>query len=205
MFANIAFSLFEVNSRGIYHRDLKPDNMLLFNSDGIEYITLTDFGSSKYSLSTEQNKTYTGDLSGTLVFNSPERINDEPTKDKEDVWAMGVTIYQLSSFVLPFDSKNRNKVAIMKKIGDLDITHQKIENRSKELNDLIDCLLQKDHNKRPTIKELFLNNPIVQTSVCDLLQKFLPIQNLIFEELVLRLLSDNELKAAYQRKIEPMI
>ena len=100
---------------------------------------------------------------------------------------MGVTIYQLSSFVLPFDSKNRNKVAIMKKIGDLDITHQKIENRSKELNDLIDCLLQKDHNKRPTIKELFLNNPIVQTSVCDLLLKFLPIQNLIFEELVLRL------------------
>jgi len=48
MFANIAFSLLEVNSRGIYHRDLKPDNMLLFNSDGIEYITLTDFGSSKY-------------------------------------------------------------------------------------------------------------------------------------------------------------
>ena len=93
MLANIAFSLLEVNSRGIYHRDLKPDNMLLLNSDGIEYITLTDFGSSKYSLSTEQNKTYTGDLSGTLVFNSPERINDEPTKDKEDVWAMGVTIY----------------------------------------------------------------------------------------------------------------
>ena len=29
MFANIAFSLLEVNSRGIFHRDLKPDNMLL--------------------------------------------------------------------------------------------------------------------------------------------------------------------------------
>jgi serine/threonine protein kinase len=52
MFANIAFSLLEVNSRGIFHRDLKPDNMLLFNSNGIEYIMLTDFGASKYSLST---------------------------------------------------------------------------------------------------------------------------------------------------------
>ena len=55
MLVNIAFSLLEVNSRGIFHRDLKPENMLLYNSDGIEYITLTDFGASKYSLSTEKN------------------------------------------------------------------------------------------------------------------------------------------------------
>ena len=48
MFANIAFSLLEVNSRGIFHRDLKPDNMLLSIRDGIEYIMLTDFGTSKY-------------------------------------------------------------------------------------------------------------------------------------------------------------
>jgi serine/threonine protein kinase len=54
MFANIALSLLEVNSRGIFHRDLKPDNMLIQNSEGIEYITLTDFGASKYSLSTEK-------------------------------------------------------------------------------------------------------------------------------------------------------
>jgi serine/threonine protein kinase len=47
-FANIAFSLLELNSRGIFHRDLKPDNMLLSIKDGIEYIMLTDFGASKY-------------------------------------------------------------------------------------------------------------------------------------------------------------
>jgi serine/threonine protein kinase len=48
MLANIAFSLLEVNSRGIYHRDLKPDNMLYQTSDGTDYIMLTDFGGSKY-------------------------------------------------------------------------------------------------------------------------------------------------------------
>jgi len=48
MFANIAFSLLEVNSRGIFHRDLKPDNMLLSKRDCIEYIMLTDFGTSNY-------------------------------------------------------------------------------------------------------------------------------------------------------------
>jgi len=75
----------------------------------------------------------------------------------------------------------------MKKITDPKILHQKIENRSKELNVLIDTLLQKDYNKRPSIKELFLNNLTVQTAVCDLLQLYLPIKNFIFEELILRL------------------
>ena len=80
---------------------------------------LTDFGSSKYQLSTEKNNTEDGDLTGTLVYNSPERLNDDPFKEKEDMWAMGVTIYFLSSFVLPFDANNRNKGAIIKKITDL--------------------------------------------------------------------------------------
>jgi serine/threonine protein kinase len=101
---------------------------------------LTDFGSSKYQFSTEKYNSEAGD-SGTLVYNSPERLNDDPFKEKEDVWAMGVTIYFISSFVLPFNASGRNKGAIIKKITDLGITHQKIENRSKELNDLIDGLL----------------------------------------------------------------
>ena len=64
------------------------------------------------------------------MFNSPERIKNKSSKDKEDLWGLGVTIYQLSTYVLPFDSKKKNKEAIKKKIKDLDITHQKIENRS---------------------------------------------------------------------------
>jgi len=66
MFANIAFSLLEVNCRGIFHRDLKPENMLLSNRDGIDYIMLTDFGTSKYSLSTIKQDTELGEFSGTI-------------------------------------------------------------------------------------------------------------------------------------------
>jgi serine/threonine protein kinase len=59
---------------------------------------LTDFGGSRYSLSTEKNDTEIGFRSGTIQFNSPERLNDEPYNEKDEVWAMGVTIYLLSSF-----------------------------------------------------------------------------------------------------------
>lgn len=85
----------------------------------------------------------------------------------------------------------------MDKIRDPNIRHSIIDNRSKELNGLIDVLLEKDHTKRPTIKDLFLYFPLVQRAVCDLLQKFIPIKNFIFEELILRLESDKELKKVY--------
>ena len=161
--------------------------MLFQTRDGIDYIVLTDFGTSKYSLSTEKYDTDQGLFSGTVQFNSPERFKGEMNKEKEDVWALGVSLYLLSSFALPFDAENKFNLAIISKITDPAISHQKIENRSKELNELIDSLLNKDHEKRPSIKELFLNYPIVQTAVCDLLKKFVPIKNIIFEELILRL------------------
>jgi serine/threonine protein kinase len=73
-------------------------------------------------------------------------------KEKEDVWALGVNLYLLSSFILPFDVENKFELAFIKKITDQTIPHKKIENNSKELNALIDTLLNKDHEKRPTIK-----------------------------------------------------
>ena len=118
MLANIAFSLLEINTRGIFHRDLKPDNMLFQTSEGIDYIVLTDFGTSKYSLSTEKYDTDQGLFSGTVQFNSPERFKGEMNKGKEDVWALGVTLYLLSSFALPFDAENKFNLAIISKITD---------------------------------------------------------------------------------------
>ena len=138
------------------------------------------------------------------MYNPPEVYRDGLYYGKEDVWALGVAIYQLSSFVLPFDDKI-SSARIIDKIRDPNIRHSKIDNRSKELNGLIDVLLEKDHTKRPTIKDLFLYFPLVQRAVCDLLQKFIPIKNFIFEELILRLESDKELKKVYAKMIAPMI
>jgi serine/threonine protein kinase len=52
MCANIAFGLLEINSRGVQHRDMKPKNILLQRNDNVDYLMLTDFGNSKYSLAT---------------------------------------------------------------------------------------------------------------------------------------------------------
>jgi serine/threonine protein kinase len=42
----------------------------------------------------------------TLQYNSPERVNNNTFSLKEDVWALGVNLYYLTSFKMPFGDKN---------------------------------------------------------------------------------------------------
>ena len=84
--------------------------------------------------------------------------------------------------------------------------HSRIENRTPELNGLIDAMLQKKQDDRPSIKELFLNFPILKRAIFDLLKRFLRVKtNFTFERLLMQLLSDNDLKEAYSERLNQMI
>jgi len=76
---------------------------------------LIDFGLTIYSLA-EQDSSLKED-SATVQYSSPERIDDLPSL-KEDIWALGVILYYLSTFKMPFDSENKKISAIMRKITD---------------------------------------------------------------------------------------
>jgi serine/threonine protein kinase len=72
-----------------------------------------------------------------MLYCSPERVNNKTNIYKEDVWAFGVILYQMSSFMHPFNlelkSKKTNEILFP--------IHKKIEERSPELNGLIDAML----------------------------------------------------------------
>ena len=88
----IAFGLLQINSMGGSHRDMTPNDIFVQRIDDLDYLVLTDIGSSKYS----------GD---NISNSSPELISDSPHSFKEDVLALGAILNQLSSFKLPFDSE----------------------------------------------------------------------------------------------------
>jgi serine/threonine protein kinase len=78
-----------------------------------------------------------GNTTANMLYCSPERVNNNTNIYKEDVWALGVILYQMSSFVHPFNlelkSKKTNEILFP--------IHKKIEDRSPELNGLIDAML----------------------------------------------------------------
>ncbi len=93
------------HGRGIVHRDLKPDNILV--DRGARGLTpkVVDFGIAKIL----EGTTYTmsGALLGTCRYMSPEQVQRPDRADlRSDVYSLGVTLYQIATGAVPFDSSN---------------------------------------------------------------------------------------------------
>ena len=74
---------------------------MIHNHNGVDIYKITDFGICKYEKASLKIDSTTG-ITGTIAYVSPERIKGNTNSDKEDVWALGVIIYYLASFELPF-------------------------------------------------------------------------------------------------------
>ncbi len=90
--------------RGVIHRDLKPNNVLLDEEDNAY---LTDFGIAKMlaGTSTSQlNLTATGSVMGTPAYMAPEQWRSEPVDARTDIYALGIILYEMLMGVLPFQA-----------------------------------------------------------------------------------------------------
>jgi WD40 repeat protein/serine/threonine protein kinase len=91
------------HARGIVHRDIKPSNLLL---DGAGVVWITDFGLAKAE---NDGLTRTGDILGTLRYMAPERFRGEGDASA-DVYALGLTLYEMLTLRPAFDSHDRLKL-----------------------------------------------------------------------------------------------
>ncbi|WP_437592435.1 protein kinase domain-containing protein [Sorangium sp. So ce1000] len=104
--------LAEAHSLGIVHRDLKPGNLFLASrKDGSTLIKVLDFGISKASeagvLGPNAKLTASAVVLGSPRYMSPEHIRSTRTVDaRSDIWALGMTLYQLLTGRLPFETES---------------------------------------------------------------------------------------------------
>ncbi|WP_437970059.1 protein kinase [Sorangium sp. So ce260] len=104
-------ALAEAHALGIVHRDLKPGNLFLATrADGSSLIKVLDFGISKASeagvLGLNAKLTASSVVLGSPRYMSPEHIRNTRTVDaRSDIWALGMTLYQLLTGRLPFENE----------------------------------------------------------------------------------------------------
>jgi predicted Ser/Thr protein kinase len=105
----VAWALAYAHGRGIVHRDVKPDNILLEAGTGRALVT--DFGIA-HGGSRAESDTDPGKIMGTAHYMSPEQAANEPVDGRSDIYGLGVVGYLAVSGRLPFESSNLHALMV---------------------------------------------------------------------------------------------
>ena len=106
---DVATALGYAHERGVLHRDVKPENILLARGRAL----IADFGLARAIGAADYTKlTATGVIVGTVYYMSPEQLREEPDLDQRtDIYSLGCMLYEMLSGELPFTGRTLTDVA----------------------------------------------------------------------------------------------
>ena len=161
IYKQIVLSLKYIHSHNIVHRDIKLENILLDLNNGVK---ICDFGIGKKIKSPDQ---LLNGLSGTPIYMAPEILLSDNNKGYKgfpvDIWSSGVALYIMLSGEFPFKKIKKEHKKKELEYSILNEEPKEIKDISKEANNLIKGLLNKDPNKRLSYDEI-LSHPWIKNN-----------------------------------------
>ena len=160
-FTQICLAIKHIHEKKIIHRDLKSGNIFLMKTG---LVKLGDFGISKKFMKTmEKAKT----MVGTPYYLSPEIISGNPYDAKSDIWSLGVLLYEMMTFKMPFNANNFSMLVAKIQRGNY-IPPPSIY--TKDLRELVSKCLTLEPERRPSIQEI-IRMPIIQNRIKSFLDE----------------------------------
>ena len=157
-------ALQHAHSKGIIHRDVKPQNIMLL-ADGS--IKMMDFGIARFSRA--QSQTVSDKAIGSVHYISPEQAKGDRTDARTDIYSVGVMLYEMLSGRLPFDGDGAVSIAIMQISDKAKPLAQVAPNVPQGLCQITEKAMEKDPDKRyQSAKEMleaieeFKRNPSIR-------------------------------------------
>jgi serine/threonine protein kinase len=153
----VARALSFAHERGLVHRDVKPQNVLL-NEDG--QAKVTDFGIAR-SLDVH-GVTQTGTVLGTSDYIAPEQARGQKVDPKTDIYSLGVVLYELLSGEVPFPGDNFVAVA-MRHVNE---PTPSVSDRRPDCPPRLDLAIQRAMSKDPEDRFESMGDFVIELEAC---------------------------------------
>lgn len=161
----IARAMKVLQSKGILHRDLKPQNILLCHPEGRKSssintsVKIADFGFARHL----QLNTMAATLCGSPMYMAPEVIMSQNYDAKADLWSIGTIVYQCLTGKAPFHASSPQELRLFYESNETLLPSIPKET-SANLRHLLLGLLQRNHKERMSFEEFF-HHPFLESSL----------------------------------------
>jgi serine/threonine protein kinase len=148
----VAGVLAAAHERGVTHRDLKPDNILLTPSDTSFPLRLIDWGIAHHVAGARY--THHDEAIGTPTYMAPEQARGGPSEGHCDVYGLGVVAYQALAGRPPFIGKTSVEILVQHLNKPVPPLAPRCPQAPIGLVELVERMLLKDHTERPTATDV---------------------------------------------------
>jgi formylglycine-generating enzyme required for sulfatase activity len=142
--SEVASALAHAHKRGVIHRDIKPQNILLDAESGRTLVT--DFGIARTADTT--SLTATGLVLGTPAYLAPEQVTGDPSDHRADIYALGIMAYEILTGRPPFEAPTASAVLMKRLAGPPPSVIQLRPDVPQALQQVIDGCLATDPDER---------------------------------------------------------